>query len=176
MSDAQRGPSRPDELVPSEWDIARRLEELHLEVDFDAMAVVSNIYRAASAIRRHMEHTALSEARLSWTAFVALWVLWVWGDMEARHLAGQANVAKGTLTGVLDTLEGRGLIARRRHDEDRRQVSVALTEAGERLIASLVPRFNRQESRIAGLMTSQERDAATSGLRRIVRELPGSHE
>ncbi|MDQ3937150.1 MAG: MarR family transcriptional regulator [Chloroflexota bacterium] len=161
-----------DELVTAERDIVKRLDELQLDVDLEAMGVVSNIYRAASAIRRHMEQAVLVEARLSWTGFVALWVLWMWGEMEARHLAAEANVSKGTLTGVLDTLEARGLAARRRHTDDRRQVSVALTAEGEHLIAVLFPRFNEEETRIAALMTAGQRQAVTAGLRRIVRDLP----
>ena len=26
----------------------------------------------------------LAADRLSWTAFTAMWVLWIWGEMEAR--------------------------------------------------------------------------------------------
>lgn len=166
----------PDEFVSAERDIVKRLDELELDIDLEAMGVVSNIYRAASAIRRHMEQAVLVEARLSWTGFVVLWVLWMWGEMEARHLAAEANVAKGTLTGVLDTLGARGLIARRRHTDDRRQLSIALTADGEHLIAHLFPRFNEQETRIAALMTAAQRDAVTAGLRRIVRDLADAED
>jgi DNA-binding MarR family transcriptional regulator len=99
-------------------------------------------------------------------------VLWIWGEMEARHRAAEANVTKGTLTGVLDTLERRGLVVRRRHDEDRRLVSVSLTEAGEQLIAAVYPAFNAQESRIAALLPPDDRERIAHGLREIVRGVP----
>lgn len=141
-----------------------------LPVDLEATAVVSNLYRAATVIRRHMEQTVLTDAELSWTAFVTLWVLWLWGEVETRHLAMDVNVTKGSLTGVLDTLERRGYVQRERRTEDRRLVVVRLTPEGRALIRDVFPRFNKQEQRIAAVLTDDERAALTSGLRRIVRE------
>ncbi|GGI08444.1 MarR family winged helix-turn-helix transcriptional regulator [Egicoccus halophilus] len=170
-AEGDTGP-RLDDLIEAERDIVARFDDVGLEVDFGALSVVSNIYRAASAIRRHMEQSVLGPEQLSWTAFVTLWVLWIWGEMEARHLAAEAGVTKGTLTGVLDTLERRGLVARRRHDDDRRLLSAGLTASGEELIRRLYPRFNAQEARIAALLSQDGRDAFASGLRELVRGLP----
>jgi MarR family transcriptional regulator, organic hydroperoxide resistance regulator len=171
MSAADPRSPRLDDPIRAERDIIARLGDEDIELDYEALSVISNIYRAASAIRRRMEQEVLAPERLSWTAFVTLWVLWIWGEMEARHLAGEANVTKGTLTGVLDTLERRELVQRRRHEEDRRLVSVAITPAGEALIARIYPAFNAQESAIAGLMSGRQRRSVTEGLRRVVRGL-----
>ena len=73
------------------------------------MAAVANVFRVASAARSHLERTVLAGVGLSFTAFTVMWVLWVWGEMESRELAIDAGVTKGTLTGVVGTLEGRGL-------------------------------------------------------------------
>jgi MarR family transcriptional regulator, organic hydroperoxide resistance regulator len=174
MSGHEPRMTRLDDLIQAERDIVARLTDQDVVFDFESFTVVSNIYRAASAIRRHMEQDVLAPERLSWTAFVTLWVLWIWGELEARHLAAEANVTKGTLTGVLDTLEGRGLVQRRRHDEDRRLVSVALTDAGEELISRLYPAFNAQESAIAALMSPEQRRSVAEGLRGVVRALEAS--
>lgn len=140
-------------------------------MDFEALSLVSNIYRAATTIRRRMQQQVLATEQLSWTAFVTIWVLWIWGEMETRHLAAEAGVTKGTLTGVLDTLERRDLVRRHRHEDDRRLVSVALTDEGRALISRVYPRFNREEAAVAGVVPEQQRAAVTDGLRRIVREL-----
>lgn len=158
---------RLDDLIEAERDIVDRLGDF--PIDFDAMAVVSNLYRAAAAIRRRVEQTVLAEVRLSWTAFVTLWVLWIWGEMETRHLAAEANVTKGTLTGVVDTLSKRGLVERHRSEQDRRLVAVRLTDAGELLIRDVFPRFNAEEQRVAALLSPRQRRAMTHGLRRIIR-------
>src|ERR1700683_96434 len=116
------------DLVQAERDIRGRIGDQPL--DFAAMAAVSNICRAANAIRHHMEQKVLADEDLSWAAFTVLFVLWIWGDQQTRHLAEEAGVTKGTLTGVLKTLEKRGLARRRAHDVDGRLGVVRLGAQG----------------------------------------------
>ena len=168
------GTSRPrlDDLIQAERDIVARLDEVGIDADLDAFFTISNIYRAATAIRRHMETRVLAPEQLSWTAFVTLWVLWIWDDMEARHLAAEAGITKGTLTGVLDTLERRELVIRRRHEDDRRLLSVRLTDDGQALLTRLYPAFNAEEAAVADLISHTDRASVAAGLRDIVRGLP----
>lgn len=143
----------------AERDIRARLEG-H-ELDFRAMSAVSNIYRTGSAVRNHMERTVLSDYDLSWVAFTVLWVLWIWGAQETGHVAEEAGVTKGTLTGVIKTLQGRRLIRRIPHREDRRRVSIGLTRAGERMIERVFPEFNRHETiAVDGLSVAEQHQLA----------------
>ena len=75
------------------------------------MAAVANVFRSASAARGYLERTVLADVGLSFTAFTVMWVLWVWGEMETRDLAVDAGITKGTLTGVVGTLERHGSCA-----------------------------------------------------------------
>ncbi len=159
--------SDADELMQAERDVQTRIGEL--DVDFEAMAAVSNIFRAASMVRNHMERTVLEPAGLSFTAFVVLWVLWIWGEQEARFVADESGISRGTLTGVVTTLEGRSLVRRRRHPTDRRSVLMSITPAGDTLMGDMFPRFNAEEARVsAGLDRSAARELATH-LRTILR-------
>jgi DNA-binding MarR family transcriptional regulator len=143
----------------AERDIRARLE--HHELDFTAMSAVSNIYRAGSAVRNHMERTLLTDYDLSWVAFTVLWVLWIWGEQETGHVAAEAGVTKGTLTGVMKTLQARKLIRRLPHRDDRRRVSIALTKAGERLIEEVFPEFNQRETlAVSSLSVSEQNELA----------------
>src|ERR1700685_2747725 len=125
------------DLVRAERDIRSRIGDQHL--DFAAMAAVSNIYRAANVVRNHMERKVLADEDLSWAAFTVLFVLWIWGDQQTRHLAAEAGVTKGTLTGVLKTLEKRGLTQRQAHADDGRLVLVSLQPKGIAVIERLFP-------------------------------------
>lgn len=146
-------------VTQAERDIRQRLKG-H-ELDFTAMSAVSNIYRSGSAVRNHMERTLLAEYELSWVAFTVLWVLWIWGEQETGHVADEAGVTKGTLTGVIKTLQARKLIRRRPHREDGRRALITLTKAGERLIEQLFPEFNQHESLVvSGLSLSEQRELA----------------
>jgi len=155
------------DLVQAERDIRDRIGDQPF--DFAAMAAVSNIYRAANAIRHHMEQQVLAEEDLSWAAFTVLFVLWIWGDQQTRHLAAEAGVTKGTLTGVLKTLEKRGLARRHAHDSDGRLVLVSLEPHGRAVIERLFPAFNMGEAQVSGSLTEREKDQLASLLRRIIR-------
>lgn len=141
------------------------------DLDFEAMSVVANIYRAATAIRNRMERTVLASAELSWTAFTTLFVLWIWGDQESRHLAAKAGVTKGTLTGVVRTLETRGLCARHPRDDDRRLVEIRLTPAGREVIEELFPRFNAAETAVTAALDDAGKATLSDGLRTLITAL-----
>ena len=159
------------DLVQAEQDIRSRIGDYPL--DFAAMAAVSNIYRAANAIRNHMERDVLACEDLSWAAFTVLFVLWIWGEQQTRHLAAEAGVTKGTLTGVLKTLEKRGLARRRGHDADGRLVLVSLESKGREVIERLFPAFNEGEALVSASLTEREKYHLASLLRTIIRTVEG---
>jgi len=156
-------------LAETERAVAERLDGLVL--DMPAMAVVQNLYRAAGAIRNHLERSVLAPHSLTWTGWVVLWVVWIWEDIEARHVAAEAGISKGTLTGVLSTLESRGLLVRRTHPGDARRVLVALTPPGEQLMREVFPVFNAHEAVVTAPLDPDERRRLADLLRAVVRGL-----
>jgi MarR family transcriptional regulator, organic hydroperoxide resistance regulator len=152
--------------------VAERLRGL--PIDLTAMAVVSNIYRAAGAVRNHFERTVLQPYELTWTAWVVLWVVWIWRDIETRHVAAEAGISKGTLTGVASTLERRGLLSRRSHPGDARRVLLTLTDAGAELMDKLFPEFNRAEQFATAELGDQDKLLLAQALRTIVQHLEGT--
>jgi DNA-binding MarR family transcriptional regulator len=156
-----------DGLLPAE----RKVQEVlgHLALDFRAMGAISNLFRTSTAIRRHMEARVLAAYRLSWTSFVALWVLWVWGAMEARELAAAVGVSRPTASGVMATLEGRRLVARRRDPNDGRLVIVTLTAKGRRTIEAVFPKFNAEEAALAAHLPPERQDELAATLRSLLR-------
>jgi MarR family transcriptional regulator, organic hydroperoxide resistance regulator len=164
-----RGYTSEDEadLIRAEQDVRNRVGEL--DIDFGSLAAISNIFRAANAVRNHMERNVLRNVDLSWSSFVVLFVLWVWGEMETGQLAEECAISKGTLTGVLTTLEKTTLVARAPHPIDGRRVLVKLTPTGKRLITKVFPLFNQQESRTASRLSDDETRQLAHLLREVVR-------
>jgi DNA-binding MarR family transcriptional regulator len=144
-----------------------------MEIDFQAMAVSSNLFRAATAVRNHLERSVLAPHELSWSAFVVLWVVWIWETSETREIAAEAGFSKATLTGVLNTLEKRGLAARKRSKDDGRLVLVTLTSKGKRLMEQLFPLFNKQEQFIASALDAKTQISAAAALRLITEKVEG---
>lgn len=138
-----------------------------LPLDFEAMAVASNLFRAANAVRNHLERNVLQAHGLSWTAFVVLWVTWIWEPIETRQIAEEGAFSKATLTGVLKTLEAKKLAKRKKSEDDGRLVLVELTAKGRKLMEQLFPRFNEEEAAIVATLTPSEKHTAAEALRKI---------
>jgi DNA-binding MarR family transcriptional regulator len=156
-----------DDLLPAERKVHEALGDMPL--DFRAMAAVSNLFRASAAVRRHMEHRVLSVDRLSWTSFVVLWVLWVWGELESRDLAAAVGISRPTSTGVVTTLERRGYVQRQKSSMDGRMVRVSLTPEGRKKIETLFPRFNEEEVAVTAHLAPEQQDHLASMLRSMLR-------
>src|SRR5688572_32901723 len=54
-------------------------------------------------------------------------------DLSPSELAELLHVDRGTLSGILERLSARGLLARRAHPEDGRRMLLGLTVRGQRL-------------------------------------------
>ncbi|MDH4116161.1 MAG: MarR family transcriptional regulator [Acidimicrobiia bacterium] len=154
-------------LLEAERDIVAKLGD-DRRFDFSSLQAISNIYRAANAIRNFMEREVLGGHGLSWGGFTALFVLWVWGPHESHALAEECGMAKGTLTGVVATLEKRGLVTRTRLSSDRRRVEVDLTEAGRDMIESVFPVFHLHEVALTSPLSTEDRLEMARLLRSII--------
>ncbi len=156
----------PDELLPEEMDIMQRVSGL--PVDFQAIAVLANIWRAAQAFKLRMERTILREFELTWASFSTLFIVWIWGPIETRDIAKSQNVTRATVTSIVSLLEARGLCLRRQSTTDRRLVLVELTPEGETLIRQVFPLFNRGEAAITSSLTREEQETLAHLLRKVV--------
>lgn len=158
----------PDHHSLSETERATQARVGHLPIDVPAMQAVLSIYRAANASRSRLTNTVLRPHDLTWTGFLVLWLLWIWQRMETRRVAESVGISKATLTGVANTLEGRGLITRIPSTADRRLVELALTPAGEELMAELYPEFNAAETTLVSGIDEAELQVLTRTLRQVV--------
>ena len=162
----------PDVVLVAERDIRAALGDRPF--DFEALLAVSNIYRAANAVRNRMEREVLGPVGITWGGFTILFVLWVWGDRETGRLAEDCGLAKGTLSGMLTTLEKMGLVGRARHSEDGRRVTVKLLSEGRDLIELVFPRFNQFETRFTARLDRDEQLELARLLRIVTATADGS--
>lgn len=139
--------------------------------DFAALLAVSNVFRTATAVRNHMEREVLADHQLGWSAFVVLYVLRVWGAKESHELAVEAGITGGTLTGVLGTLERRGMVRRKPHPTDGRRVVVSPSAKGRRTVDAIMPVFNHHEALVTADLTDRDRRELARLLRTVLRTL-----
>ena len=82
------------------------------------------------------------------------------------RLAEAVGLDRSTLVAVLDQLEERGLLERRR-GVDRRTNGLWLTRRGKSLVARMKERIRAHEDRLAARLSETERDVLLALLRRI---------
>lgn len=83
----------------------------------------------------------LSKSKLSESQFLILDALYHLGDLAQKDLAKKSLKSGGNITMVVDNLEEKGLIKRKRGESDRRIFYVHLTKTGEKLIRNVLPDF-----------------------------------
>ena len=75
----------------------------------------------------------LDELDLTYTQYIAMMVLWERRSVTVKELGGCLYLDSGTLTPLLKKLEAKGLISRRRDQDDERSLIVSLTPEGDAL-------------------------------------------
>ncbi len=146
-----------------------------LPLDFAASNALATLFRAANAARAELTNRVLRGHDLTWTGFVVLWVVWIWDGMETRHVAESADISKATLTGVVKTLDSRGLILREGDENDRRLVRLRLTPEGIALMEQIYPEFNAVESAIIRDLSANKVTSLTRALRDVVKSVEANH-
>jgi DNA-binding MarR family transcriptional regulator len=95
-----------------------------------------------------------------------------------RGLADALGMHAPRLVALIDELEDRGLVARDRDPDDRRNYAISLTEAGRRKLAGLAGVAYEHELAITAALDDDERAQLLALLRRLAAEqdlAPGVH-
>lgn len=147
-------------------------EQTHPDCDPLRVQTIIWLFRAYGAAA-HAQADELRSLDLSPSAFNVLMALrnTPGFTLEPRDLSDRLLVSRPSITGLLDTLEAKGLLTRRTHGQDRRRVLVALTTRGHSLLEEHFPtHYASQEALLADLSHD---DMAT--LVTLLRRIRGTH-
>lgn len=92
--------------------------------------------------------------------------------MEPCRLAERLLVSRPSVTGLLDTLQAKGLIERRPHPDDRRRLWVALTPQGLALLESHFETHYREQAALFADLSPDEVEQLIMLLRRVRNVVP----
>lgn len=99
-----------------------------------ALNTYTKLMRAAESVTGRV-HRVLSAPRLTISQFGVLEALYHKGPLCQKDIAAKILKSTGNITLVIDNLEKQALVRRERDSEDRRYLTVHLTESGSALIA-----------------------------------------
>ena len=87
--------------------------------------------------------------------------------MSFRDLGEKTLITKGTLTGVVDRLETKGLVRRIASPSDGRSQIVQLTKAGDKMFAKVFPAHMAHLEPVFAAYSKKELEDTTSVLRHL---------
>lgn len=87
--------------------------------------------------------------------------------MSYKELGERTLITKGTLTGVIERLEQKGLVLRERSNDDKRSFFVRLTAAGDRVFCEVFPQVVAHGKQLFATYSEAEFDALDAALRTL---------
>jgi MarR family 2-MHQ and catechol resistance regulon transcriptional repressor len=83
------------------------------------------------------------------------------GGLPFGEIGAKMMVTVSNLTGIVDRLEEKKIVIRKRDEKDRRVVHVLLTDRGAKLYKSTIPLFEKSISQVfASIDKSQQKELA----------------
>ncbi|WP_026874846.1 MarR family winged helix-turn-helix transcriptional regulator [Jiangella gansuensis] len=140
------------------------------DLDVSPMEVLSRVSRLARHLDR-ARRAAFAEHGLEPWEFDVLAALRRAGEpyeLSPGVLLGQTLVTSGTMTARVDKLTARGLVSRRRDEDDRRAVRVRLTELGKRSVDAALEGLLAGERELLAGLADDERVQLADLLRTLV--------
>lgn len=131
-----------------------------------ALDTYIKLMRAAELVTTRI-HRHLTAVNLTISQFGVLEALFHLGPLSQRDLAEKLLKSGGNMTMVIDNLEKRQLVKRERSVEDRRFVSVCLTEEGRQLISKIFPQHVAAVVEEISILTESEQEELGCLCRRL---------
>ena len=111
--------------------------------------------------------TRWHQGSLSLVQLMVVTVLEHHGPVPMTRLAVALDVSDASATGIVDRMERRGLLERRRDGADRRRVIVALTDEGEAIFREHRIRRRERVARVVDELSDRDVAGLLSGLRAL---------
>ncbi|HEY5488744.1 MAG TPA: MarR family transcriptional regulator [Candidatus Limnocylindrales bacterium] len=105
------------------------------------------------------------EGTLSLVHLNVLMLLRARGPLTMTHLAELIDVSVASATGIVDRMEKKGVIVRRRSEEDRRVVEVLVNESGELIFSSMQAERQVRLNQLLAEIKDEDLAALLQGLR-----------
>ena len=107
------------------------------------------------------------ENGLNPTEFAVLELLYHRGKQPLQQIGNKILLASGSITYVVDKLEGRGYISRVSSATDRRVTFAEITEEGTAFMDELFPRHEQQLKQLMDVLSEDEKDQMIELLKKL---------
>jgi DNA-binding MarR family transcriptional regulator len=118
------------------------------------------------AVRRHFE-SAMERLDLTQKQTGVLWLIDANAGVSQISLANELGMDRASMMAIVDRLEERGLIVRKRSTEDGRRQELYATAKGRKVLSQAKTAIHDHEKWIANRFSAKDLNALTSALKRL---------
>ncbi|GKV67631.1 HTH-type transcriptional regulator MhqR [Sporosarcina sp. NCCP-2716] len=122
--------------------------------------------RASKVLHEETNRLITSEG-LNPTEFAVLELLYHKGKQPIQKIGEKILMRSGSMTYVINKLEDSGYLRRETNAQDKRVTYVAITESGDKLMASLFPGHADNITRLLSVLTPEEQEQASALLQKL---------
>lgn len=105
---------------------------------------------------------------LTWPQLVILQEISSLGEVTSWEIALAVSLSQATLTGILERMEKRGLLSRRRSEHDKRRVMVRISDSGMKVLEDAPPLMQEEFVDEFSSLQEWEQNMILSSLQRLV--------
>jgi MarR family transcriptional regulator, 2-MHQ and catechol-resistance regulon repressor len=130
------------------------------------LALIKELVQAYQAFEAH-SGAHIKKMGLTTTQFDIVATLGNQPPMTCKELGEKTLVSKGTMTGVLERLEAKGLIEKFLNVDDGRSYKIGLSKAGEKLFKKVFPEHIEYLGKAFGKLSKKELEQAVMVLQEV---------
>jgi DNA-binding MarR family transcriptional regulator len=130
------------------------------------LPVLRNLVSAYQAFERYSAPD-LRSMGLTMTQFDVIATLGNQPPMTCKELGEKTLVTKGTLTGVLERLESKGILERKLNPDDARSQMIGLTAEGQRLFEKVFPAHLQHLEKAFNQLNTNDLSDASGALQKL---------
>src|SRR5437870_13446853 len=162
----------PDEAARVGW--SRVMEHVHGEADQSSLECVQILQRTEGLLAGRLNTRFRPYGLSSATFNVLVVLLGAGGSLSPCEIGEQLLVTRGTVTGLLDSLERQRLVQRLPHPKDRRMLLIELTDEGRIILDRLMPEHVQGMCELLACLSESEKKAFAGVLAKIQDHLHAS--
>ncbi|WOV86280.1 MarR family transcriptional regulator [Sporosarcina oncorhynchi] len=121
----------------------------------------------ASKVVLEESNQLLDDYNLNPSEFAVLELLYHKGKQPIQKIGQKILLRSGSMTYVVDKLEGRGLLERVTSLEDKRIIYIVITPTGEELINDIFPKHEQHIKKMMSGLTVDEQNQAIDLLKKL---------
>ena len=130
------------------------------------LKLYTQLMRATNAVTEKM-HRHLLDYKLSMSQFGVLEALYHLGPLCQKDIGDKILKTSGNITLVIDNLEKRKLVKREKDPDDRRRMTVKLTESGQKLIGRIFPEHSKTAYKVFSVLEPEEQNVLSLLLKKL---------